>query len=220
MKPITIAIVDDHAIVRSGIKMLIDAQSDMRVIGEADDPASTLDLLSRTTPDVLLLDIALARTSGLRLLKELREKFSNLRILMLTMHTNLAFVRSALSTGAAGFLLKQAADTDLLTAVRAVARGGTFIDPRLARELFSAGTSTQPDALSTREREVVKLLAQGFGNQQIAARLCVSVKTVETYRARIGDKLGLHTRREITRYALATGLLSVADALLDDGFAA
>ena len=216
MKQISVLIVDDHAILRVGLRMLINSQSDMRVVGEAGSAKEALILLSQIRPNVILLDIAMPQISGLQLLKAIRTSHPEPRMLMLTMHTDISFVRSALSEGAAGYVLKQTADTELLSALRSVARGGTFVDPSVAKELFKGRSAAFSDLLSEREKQVVKLLAQGYGNQEIAARLCVAVKTVETYRARISEKLGLRSRNEITRYALATGLLTIDDALRKD----
>jgi two-component system response regulator NreC len=207
-------IVDDHAILRVGLKMLIGSQPDMKVVGEAGDAEGAMTLAPKVCPDIILLDIAMPRVSGLQLVRRMRSMRPESRILILTMHSDLAFARSALSDGASGYVLKESADTDLLTALRAVARGGTFVDPRIAKELFAA--SQKPELLSEREKQVLKLLAQGFGNQEIAARLFVAVKTVETYRARISEKLHLRSRNEITRYALAAGLLTIEDALQND----
>lgn len=222
MTQIRIVVVDDHAILRVGLKMLINSQPDMEVVGEADSAADALVLLAKIQPDIAILDIALPHTSGLQLLKELRTRYPSIRVLMLTMHTDVAFVRSALSEGASGFVLKQGAGTDLLSALRAAARGGTFVDPSVAGQVFSTSASgrNRSELLSDRERQVLKLLAQGFGNQEISKRLFVSVKTVESYRARIAEKLQLKTRSEMTRYALATGLLTLYDAMQKDDPAA
>jgi two-component system response regulator NreC len=209
---IDVAIADDHGILRSGVRMLINSQPDMRVVAEASGTAEIISAVERAEPHILLLDIGLAGDSGLTALKQMRTKRPLIRAIILTMHSDVALMRSAVAEGAAGFVLKQAADTELLLAIRAVHRGGLFIDPSLAAE-FMAEKATAPagNLLSRREKQVLQLIAQGNANQEIANRLYVSVKTVETYRARLAEKLGLRSRKEITRYALLTGLLSPED---------
>src|SRR5689334_8449829 len=152
MNPIRVMIVDDHAILRVGLKMLIGGQPDMEVVGEAGDAEAAMTLLPTARSDIILLDIAMPRVSGLQLLKRMRSMRPETRILILTMHSDLAFARSALSDGASGYVLKESADTDLLTALRAVARGGTFVDPRIASELLAS--LQRPELLSQREKQV------------------------------------------------------------------
>lgn len=210
-----IVLADDHAILRSGLKMLIGTQPDMVVVGEAARMSEVAAVIAEAKPHVLLLDIAMPGGTALQTLKEVVGNHAPTRVLILTMHRDIALVRSVLSAGACGFVLKQAADSDLLSAIRAVRQGGLFIDPTVARDLlpFPAPARTPSrNLLSDRELQVLKALAQGHTNQDVAARLSLSVKTVETYRTRIAEKLGLRSRREITRFALATGLLTAEDA--------
>jgi two-component system response regulator NreC len=223
MAKISILIADDHAILRAGLRMLINAQPDMEVVSEATDGHEALRQARARPPDVALMDITMPKTSGLQALEQLRQACPHTRTVVLTMHDDPAYARSVLAAGGSGYVVKRAADSDLLAAIRAVHRGRTFVDPTLAGSLVqdllgrpaAAGVADRGVArslLSPREREVLRLLAQGYTNQQAATWIMVSVKTVETYRARIAQKLGLHSRAELTRYALESGLLT-ADSL-------
>jgi two-component system, NarL family, response regulator NreC len=227
MSKIGILIVDDHGILRAGLRMLLNAQPDMEVIGEAMDGHEALWKAREMKPDVALMDITMPKTGGLQALEQLRQVCPHTRILVLTMHDDSAYARSVLAAGGLGYVVKRAVDSDLLAAIRAVYRGRTFVDPTLAgslvRDLLGKKVSSDPDdrggprsLLSPREREVLRLLAQGYTNQQAAKWIVVSVKTVETYRARIVQKLGLHSRAELTRYALESGLLT-PDSLISEG---
>lgn len=219
MSKIRILIVDDHAILRAGLRMLINTQTDMEVVSEAMDGHEALWKAREMNPDVALMDITMPRTGGLQALEQLRQTCPHTRILVLTMHDDPAYALSVLAAGGLGYVVKRAADSDLLAAIRAVHRGRTFVDPALAGSLVQdllakqasagpTGRGVRRSLLSPREREVLRLLAQGYTNQQAAKWIRVSVKTVETYRARIAQKLGLHSRAELTRYALESGLLT------------
>jgi two-component system, NarL family, response regulator NreC len=227
MPKISILIVDDHAILRAGLRMLINAQPDMEVVSEAMDGHEALRKAREKKPDVALMDITMPKISGLRALEQLRQVCPHTRILVLTMHDDAAYARSVLAAGGSGYIVKRAADSDLLAAIRAVYQGRLFLDPTLAGSLvqdllgkkasFGPADGAAPRSLlSPREREVLRLLAQGYTNQQAAKWIVVSVKTVETYRARIAQKLGLHSRAELTRYALESGLLTL-DSLNSEG---
>ena len=227
MSKIGILVVDDHAILRAGLRMLINAQPDMEVLGEATDGHEALQKAREMTPDVTLMDITMPRIGGLQALEQLRQVCPQTRVLVLTMHDDPAYARSALAAGGSGYVVKRAADSDLLAAIRAVYRGRLFLDPTLAgslvQDLLGKQASSGPadrgvprSLLSPREHEVLRLLAQGYTNQQAAKWIMVSVKTVETYRARIAQKLGLHSRAELTRYALESGLLT-PDSLISGG---
>jgi two-component system response regulator NreC len=219
MAKIRILIVDDHAILRAGVRMLINAQPDMEVVSEAIDGHEALSRARQVKPDITLMDITMPKTSGLQALEQLRQVCPQTRILVLTMHDDPAYARSVLAAGGLGYVVKRSADSDLLAAIRAVYRGRTFVDPTLAGSLVQellrkqaaggpAARGVRRSLLSPREREVLRLLAQGYTNQQAAKCITVSVKTVETYRARIAQKLGLNSRAELTRYALESGLLT------------
>ncbi len=227
MPNIGILIVDDHAILRAGLRMLINAQPDMEVVGEATDGHEALWKAREMKPDVTLMDITMPKAGGLQALEQLRRVCPHTRVLVLTMHDDPAYARSALAAGGWGYVVKRSADSDLLAAIRAVYRGRTFVDPTLAGSLVqdllekkapsrSTDRSATRSLLSPRECEVLRLLAQGYTNQQVAQWIFVSVKTVETYRARIAQKLGLHSRADLTRYALESGLLT-PDNLISKG---
>ena len=214
---IRVLIADDHAILRAGLKMLVNAQPDMEVVAEASDGAKAVLAASETRPDVALLDLTMPGSGGMRALEEMARNRHKTRVLILTMHDDPAYLRSVLAAGASGYLLKRTAHVELLAAIRAVHRGGTFVDPSLADVLVQdvlakRGPKARPrrpvNILSDREQQVIKLVAQGYSSQQIAEQIFVGVKTVETYRARIADKLGLRTRSELVRYAVRMGLLT------------
>lgn len=214
---IRVMIVDDHAILRAGLKMLVNAQADMEVVSEAPDGQQAVQAAQETRPDVALLDLTMPRVGGMKALQEMARTCRETRVLVLTMHDDPAYLRSALAAGAAGYLLKRAVDAELLAAVRAVHRGGIFVDPRLTNVLVqdvlkTRGTKAGPTAvlniLSDRELQVLRLVARGYTSAQIAKQIFVSVKTVETYRSRFAEKLGLRTRSDLIRYAVQMGLLT------------
>lgn len=213
MAPIRVFLADDHGILRAGLRLLIDAQPDMRVVGEAGDGASTLQLAAELQPDLILLDLTMPGLGGLEALPLLRQRAPQSRVLILTMHDSEGYLRQALQAGAAGYVLKGAVDSELLNAMRAVARGETYIHSAITHKLLesirpSAPPTSDPwEALSSRELEVLRLVALGYTNSEIAEQLSISVKTVETYRARGMEKLNLRTRAELVRAAIARGLL-------------
>ena len=213
---IRVMIVDDHAILRSGLKMLLNAQADMEVVSEAPDGEKAVQAARETKPDVALLDLTMPKVGGMKALQELARTCRETRVLVLTMHDDPAYLRSALAAGACGYLLKRAVDAELIAAVRAVHRGGIFVDPRLTNVLVQdvlkkRGTKRPTAAvkiLSERELQVLRLVARGYTSTQIAKQIFVSVKTVETYRSRFAEKLGLRTRSDVIRYAVQMGLLT------------
>lgn len=213
--PIRILIADDHALLRAGLRKLLDAEPDLEVVGEAGDGPETLARIKELAPDVVLLDLTMPRMNGLEVLRSIRDAASRTRILVLTMHDDEGYLREALEEGASGYVLKQAADTELLSAIRAVHGGGTFLHPAhtklllesmIDRQKAQPSQETEP-RLSPREQEILHLIALGYTNQQAADTLYLSVKTVETYRARLMAKLGLRTRADLVRYAMQKGLL-------------
>jgi len=214
---IRVMIVDDHAILRAGLKMLVNAQPDMEVVSEAPDGEKAVQTARETRPDVALLDLTMPRVGGMQALQQLTRNCTETRVLVLTMHDDPAYLRSALAAGASGYLLKRAVDAELLAAVRAVHRGGIFLDPRLANVLVQdvlakrgrkAGPERAVNILSDREIQVLSLVARGHTSAQIAKEISVGVKTVETYRARFAEKLGFRTRSDVIRFAVQTGLLT------------
>lgn len=213
---IRILLVDDHAVLRAGLTALLNAEADMTVVGEAGDGVVAIAVAQAMQPDVILLDINMPKLNGLDALTGLRTAAPQSRVLVLTMHDDQTYLRQVLALGGAGYLLKQAADNELLTAIRTVYYGGTFLHPAHAQALLAPNTqdtttTTPTDAgftsLSERELQVLKLLALGHSNKEMAEMLYLSVKTVETYKARIMEKLALTTRAALVRFALKHGLL-------------
>ena len=215
---IRILVADDHAVLRAGLKMLLEAQPDMEVVGEAATGKEAVELASLLAPDVVLLDITMPGMEDFRAMRELREKAPCAKILILTMHNHKGYLKRALREGASGYVVKKAADVELILAIRAVYRGDLYIHPSMTRALLEEALEEEvagseglirpsPDILSPREQEILRLVALGYTNSQIAEKLFISVKTVETYKARIKEKLGLKTRAALVRYALQQGLL-------------
>ena len=217
---IRVLLADDHAILRSGLRLLLSGQADMEVVGEAGDFEEAERLATTLAPDVITLDLTMPGGSGVAAIERLRSRVPSARIVVLTMHDDPAYVRSALAAGASGYLAKSAADSALIGAIRAVQRGRLFVDIESRQERGAApapgGKRLEPPiaTLSAREREVLLLVAEGHTNQAIADRLTLSVKTVESYRSRLLQKLGLKTRAEVTRLAMELGLLG---ARTEDG---
>ncbi len=209
----TILLADDHAVLRAGLKLLLESQPDLRVVGEASSGLEALDLAARLQPDLLLLDLSMPGLGGLEALPALRKAAPAAKILILTMYDDPQYLRAALKNGAAGYVLKKAADAELISAIRAVLRGEMYVHPSLTRALLDdmlPKAETAPDAwetLSEREREVLRLVALGHTSAEIAERLNLSAKTVETYRARGMEKLGLTNRAALVRFALQKGIL-------------
>jgi two-component system, NarL family, response regulator NreC len=204
--------------VRTGIRLLINAESDMVVVGEGTDGSEAMRLVDETKPDVLILDLAMPKQNGLQTIASIRKAFPQLRILVFTMHDDAAYLRSVLAMEGTGYVLKTAEDRELLTAVRTVASGRVYVNASLRSNLHEAIASRKSgqargsleslaQLLGEREREVLQLVAAGYTNQEIGDRINLSVKSVETYRARLMEKLGLHSRAELVRYALDCGLL-------------
>ena len=207
---------DDHAVVRTGLRTLINQEPDLEVVGEAPDAKAVIAATQELKPDVVVLDLSMPGGGGLRALPRIREACRTTRVIVLTMHDDPAYVRSVLAAGGWGYVLKNSADVDVVRAIRMVQRGRRFVDAAVAGEVLSELTPEKPSfQLSARELDVLKFLAQGQSYQNIAERLNLSTKTIESYRARISQKLGFRTRAELVRYALMAGLLTSEDAHLD-----
>jgi DNA-binding NarL/FixJ family response regulator len=207
---IRILIADDHGIVRSGLRMLIDRQPDMTVVAEAKDGVDALERAQAEHPDVAVLDVSMPRMTGLQAAREIRSHAPDTRVLMLSMHDDDRYFFESLEAGAAGYVLKRAADTDLIDAVRTVATGRTFLSDETQTSLmreWQEGRSEPESPLTPREREVVKLIAEAFTNKQIAETLRLSEKTVESHRSNLLTKLGMRDRVELVRYAIKSGLV-------------
>ena len=203
-QPITIVIADDHAVVRQGLRLLLEAEEDLAVVGEASDIARTAELLRECTPAVVLLDLHMGRDLSLSALFELRAASPATRVVILTMDDDPAFVGPAWNAGAAGYVLKEASRTDLVRAIRTVARGGRYLDPSIGGWAL---TSDSDATLTDRELEVLRLVALGHTNSEIATRMYISPRTVETHRANLQAKLGISGRPELVRYALEHGVI-------------
>ena len=205
----TVLLADDHAVVRRGLRMLVDAEPEMQVLAEAGTVADAERLTRAHRPRVLVLDLNLAGESGLEAIPRLREQVPGTAIVVLTMQDDPAFAREALQAGALGFVLKEAAEAELLQAIRSAASGDTYLNPRLGARIAVQPSTPDgpPDDLSERELEVLRMVALGHTNAEIAARLYLSARTVETHRAHVQQKLRISTRAELVRYALDHGLL-------------
>jgi DNA-binding NarL/FixJ family response regulator len=223
---IRVLIADDHAVVRAGLRMLIGAQPDMEVVGEAADGPEAVQRARAAKPDVVVLDLSMPGPRGTQTIERLVRLEPSPRVLILTMHDDPAYFRSAFLAGATGYVVKSAADVEVLTAIRAIHRGRTFADvtgPPSSPRGLSATPATRGrlaagrrKLLSRRESEVLRLLAQGHTHQEIADQLALSIKTVETYRKRLHEKLDLKSRAQLFRFAFESGLLDRDPALPSD----
>jgi DNA-binding NarL/FixJ family response regulator len=214
MVKLRVFLADDHAVVREGLRALVNAQEDMEVVGEAGDGATALERARDLRPDVAVMDISMPRLNGVQATEQLRQACPDVKVLALTVHEDKSYLRQFLEAGAAGYVLKRAASEELIHALRAVAAGGTYLDPVLTSKVLGAFTRRQSlhdelqrIVLSEREEEVIRFIAEGYSNKEIAARLSLSVKTVETYKTRSLEKLGLRSRADIVRYAVQQGWL-------------
>lgn len=206
--PIRVALADDHQILVDGLRRLIDATPDMRVVATANDAPSALAAVQRELPDVLVLDLSMPAGGGLEVARRVREIGIPTKIVVLTMWAEERYVLEAVRLGVAGYVLKRSADRDLIDAIRTVARGEAYLTPSAVRLLLSTQrVEPESPALSPREREVLRLTARGFSNLEIGERLFVSPKTIDTYRSRIMAKLDIHRRSQLVDYALAHGLM-------------
>ena len=212
---VRVLVAEDHAVVREGIRMILDAQEDVEVVGEACDGDEALRLARQLLPDVVVMDISMPRMNGVEATQEIKRLYPDMQVLILTMHEEESYVFQLLRLGAAGYVLKRAAATDLVEGVRAASRGEAFLYPAVARSVVQdyldrmrGGEGTgRYDGLTDREREILVLIAEGHTNSQIADRLFISVKTVQTHRAHIMEKLDLHDRSLLVRYAVRKGLI-------------
>jgi two-component system response regulator NreC len=210
---IQVLVCDDHALVRSGLRRLLESEQAFEVVGEASDADQAVEAVGHQHPDVLLLDVVMPGRSGIAAIPDLLAVSPETRILVLSMQDDPSYVRQAFSAGAHGYLLKEAADAELVQAIQDVATGHRYVHPALGARLAAAEADAhdraEADPLSEREHEVLHLLALGHTNQEIAKQLFISVRTAETHRARIMQKLRLSSRAELVRYALATGVLEL-----------
>jgi len=223
---IRVLIADDHAILRAGLKLLVNSQADMEVVGEAPDGRQAVESARETKPDVVLLDLTMPRVGGMEALQKIVRESGKTRVVVLTMHDDPAYLRSVLAAGASGYVLKRSVDADLLSAIRSARRGGIFVDPSLTNVLVQdvlakkgrkARRLAPISLLSDREVQVLRLVARGYSSQEIAKQIFVSAKTVETYRSRLAGKLDLRTRRDVIRYAIQMGLLTAESLESEQG---
>ena len=213
--PIRVLLADDHAVLRSGLRLLLTSQNEFEVVGEASSGIETLSLAEQLQPDLILLDLSMPALGGLDALPTLRRLVPSSRVLILTMHDDPQYLRQALKNGASGYVLKKAVDAELLSAMRSVLRGEVYVHPSMTRVLLEdmlpeAQTANKNDSwgsLSDREQAVLKMVALGHTSAEIAEQLSLSAKTVETYRARGMEKLGLRTRAALVKFALQEGLI-------------
>ncbi len=202
-----VVIADDHAIVRAGLRALIHNEIGLDLIGEAAGGFEAIELVEKNNPDVLVLDISMPDLDGISVTRMLKPNFPDLRILILTLHEDEALVKEAIKAGASGYVLKRAAESELVTAIQVILRGDMYVDPSMLRSLLGEPKSvtgqqaTPAESLTPRETEILKLIVEGFTNRQIGEHLNISIRTVEGHRANITDKLGLHSRLELVRYA-------------------
>jgi two-component system, NarL family, response regulator NreC len=212
---IKVLIVDDHAVVRAGLRLLLEAEDDIAVVGEAGTAREAVFELRSSQADVVLMDVAMPGGSGIDVIPQLLHEAPEAKILMLSMQDDPSYVRQAFEAGASGYVLKEAADAEVVAAVRDVAEGRSYVNPALGARLVAAESEArkraEADPLSDREREVLRLLALGHTNQEIAKMLYISVRTAETHRAHIMQKLNLRSRADLVRHALASGLLDTVD---------
>jgi len=213
---IRVLLADDHRILREGIRALIEDQGDMEVVGEAEDGQATVKMVAQLQPDVVVMDIAMPLLNGLEATRQIRRDFPQVKVLILTMHENEEYIRQVLAAGALGYVLKDAAARDLLGAIRTVYQGEAVLSPAITRlviEDYLRWGDIRPedatDGLTAREREILQLIAEGYTNKEIAGILCLSVKTVQSHRTNLMNKLDLHDRGELIKYAIQKKIIDI-----------
>jgi len=210
MKAIRILLADDHAVVRQGFKMILDAQPDMEIVGEAGNGREAVDLAGSLKPDVVVMDVAMPELNGIEATRRMSESVPRSRVIALSMHKDSVYVREVLRAGARGYLLKDSGANDLVAAVRAVAQGESYLSPAISNAVlddYRKHVTNPIDLLSSREREVLQMLAEGKTNKEIAGVLNLSVYTVDAHRGRIMEKLNLHSINDLVRFAVRNGLI-------------
>lgn len=213
MTGIRVLLADDHALVRSGIRLVLESFADVQVVAETSDGRSALELVEKLRPDVVLLDISMPELNGMETAARIRERHPGTHVAILSMHAGEEYVAQALRAGATGYVLKDATPGELEFALRSIAGGETYLSPRISglvveKYLRAGGRETSPlESLTPRQREILQLLAEGAGTKQIAARLDLSIKTVETHRALLMERLGIHDLAGLVRFAMRTGLV-------------
>jgi two-component system response regulator NreC len=219
MDKIRVLLVEDHTIVRKGLRSLLDAEPGIEVVGEAEDGREAIQLVGQLHPEVVLMDITMPGLNGLEATRQIKKRFPDVKVLILTVHADEEYVLQVLSAGASGYLVKQAAPAELVSAIHATYRGDSFLSPSISRKVVDqyvrqAGAIAENDSydkLTDREREVLQLIAEGHSNRRIAEMLCISVKTVETHRAHLMNKLDIHSAAELTTYAIRKGVIGLGE---------
>ncbi|HEX6509778.1 MAG TPA: response regulator transcription factor [Chloroflexota bacterium] len=213
-----VLLADDHAIVREGLRLVLAAEPDIEVIGEAGDGREALELVDRLKPDVVVMDIAMPRLNGLEATTQIRRRFPHVRVVILTMHENELYFNQIIKAGATGCVLKRSMGRELVTAIEAASRGENYFSPTVAtkvlqdyRRLLHRPSSNGDDLLTEREREILQLIAEGRTNREIAEMLTLSIKTVQAHRSNIMDKLGAHDRTDLVKYAIRVGMISAEE---------
>ena len=216
MNKIRVLLADDHTILRDGIRALLEDQADIEVIGEAKDGRATVEMTAKLQPDVVVMDIAMPLLNGLEATRQIQRDFPQVKVLILTMHENEEYIRRVLAAGALGYVLKDAAARDLLGAIRSVYQGEAVLSPAIPRlvieDYLRWGDIRPPDSsngLTSREREVLQLIAEGYTNKEIAEILCISIKTVQSHRTNLMSKLDLHDRGELIKYAIQKKIIDI-----------
>lgn len=215
MEKIKVLLADDHTVVRQGLKALLEAEPDIAVVGEASNGREAVQMTRKLLPDVVVMDIAMPSLNGLEATRQIAKEVPSAKLLVLSSYNDDEYVHQVTGAGATGYLLKQTAATDLIKAVRETRRGNAFFSPAISkrlveryREAFQNGVSTKPqNPLTSREAEVLQLIAEGRANKQIAAELCISIKTVEKHRQQVMNKLNIHDIAGLTRYAISKGVI-------------
>ncbi|MGD2157972.1 MAG: response regulator transcription factor [Anaerolineales bacterium] len=216
MDKIRILIADDHTIVRDGIRSLFEDEPDLEVVGEAEDGRSAVQLTKQLEPDVVIMDIAMPLLNGLEATRQIKRNKSNVKVLVLTMHDNEEYIRQVLASGAAGYVLKDTAAKELIGAIRAVYKGESILSPAITRLVIEdylrwgdVQTKDATNGLTSREREVLQLIAEGYKNKEIAEILSISIKTVQAHRSNLMNKLDLHNRGELIKYAIQKKIIEI-----------
>jgi two-component system response regulator NreC len=215
MSSVRVLLAEDHTIVRKGLRSLLEGQPDIIVVGEAQDGREALEKTEQLSPDVVLIDIAMPLLNGIEATRRITQRFSDIKVLVLTMHDDQEYIRQVLQAGASGYVVKQAAPTELLSAIRAVRNGGSYLSPTISKRVIqdyvqqseSSDGYDSYDALTARQREVLQLIAEGHTTREIADLLTISVKTVESHRTNLMEKLDIHTTAGLTLYALRKGVI-------------
>jgi two-component system, NarL family, response regulator NreC len=208
-----VVIADDHAIVRTGLRALIQADPGLELVGEASGGLEAVELVGQFLPDVVVLDVSMPDLDGISVTRRVKVSYPNTRILILTVHEDEALLREAIKAGASGYILKRAAETELVAAIQVILRGDLYVDPAMLRSLLDDQVNPKPvspalvEPLTPREVDVLRLIVEGYTNKQVAEQLSISTRTVEGHRANLSEKLGLHSRVELVRYAREHGLI-------------